>query len=139
MHLSTPNTSITADLGDNYSFPTHIVPTDLRPDIVWWNDAEKTVVLVELTIPFDTLMDSAHERKQAKYDHLLTAAKQKGFHASLITLEIGARGMPHAPGVRALQEALKLPRSAFSKLLTNVVRAAIVGSFSVWVQRNKLN
>ena len=139
MHLSTPNTSITADLGDNYSFPTHIVPTDLRPDIVWWNDVEKTVVLVELTIPFDTLMDSAHERKQAKYDHLLTAAKQKGFHASLITLEIGARGMPHAPGVRALQEALKLPRSAFCKLLTNVVRAAIVGSFSVWVQRNKLN
>ena len=51
MHLSTPNTSITADLGDNYLFPTHIVPTDLRPDIVWWNDVEKTVVLVELMIP----------------------------------------------------------------------------------------
>ena len=135
MHLSTPNTSITADLGDNYTFPTHIVPTDLQRDIVWWNNVEKTVALVELTILFDTLMDSAHERKQAKYDHLLTAAK----HASLITLEIGARGMPHAPGVRALQEALKLPRSAFCKLLTNVVRAAIVGSFSVWVQRNKLN
>ena len=49
VHPSTPNTSVTADLGDNYSFPTHI---DLRPDIVWWNDddVEKTVVLVELTI-----------------------------------------------------------------------------------------
>ena len=98
-------------------------------------------MLVELTIPFDTLMDSAHERKQAKYDHLLTAAEQKGFHASL-SLHWKSEhevAMPHAPGVRALQEALKLPRSAFCKLLTNVVRAAIVGSFSLWVQRNKLN
>ena len=139
MHLPTPDTSFTADLGDNYSFPTHIVPTDLRPDIVWWNDVEKTIVLVELTIPFDTSMDSASERKEAKYDHLLTAAKDRGFHASLITLQIGSRGMPHTPGVRALQEVLKLPTPSLRKLLANVVRAAIMGSFSLWVQRNKFN
>ena len=92
-HLPYPDTSFTSNLGGNYSFPTHIVATDLRPDIVWWNDKEKTLVLVELTIPFDTVMDSASERKQAKYDHLLTTAKRNGFRASLITLEIGSCGI----------------------------------------------
>ena len=84
-------------------------------------------------------MEGASERKEAKYDHLLSAAKDRGFHASLITLEIGSRGMPNTPGIRALQEALQLPPSALSKFLTDTIRTAIEGSFSVWVQRNKLN
>ena len=49
-------------------------------------------MLVELTIPFDTAMEDASERKEAKYDHLLTAATHNGFHATLITVEIGSRG-----------------------------------------------
>ena len=35
-----PHTDITTDLGA-YSFPKHIVPTDLRPDVVWWDHAAK--------------------------------------------------------------------------------------------------
>ena len=26
------------DIGEDYAFPLHIVPTDLRPDLVWWED-----------------------------------------------------------------------------------------------------
>ena len=138
-HLPCPDTSFTSDLGGNYSFPTHIVATDLRPDIVWWNDKKKTLVLVELTIPFDTVMEGASERKHAKYDHLLTTAKRNGFHASLITLEIGSRGMPHPPGICALQAALNMSSSTLRKLVANVVKTAIEGSFSIWVQRNMQN
>ena len=98
MHLPTPDTSFTADLGDNYSFPTHIVPTDLWPDIVWWNDVKKTIVLVELTIPFDTSMDGTSERKQAKYDHLLTAAKQR---LSCLSHHNGDRITGHASYTRS--------------------------------------
>ena len=32
------STSMTVDLSDGYSFPTHIAATDLRPDIVWWSE-----------------------------------------------------------------------------------------------------
>jgi hypothetical protein len=45
-----------------------------------------------------TRLDSAHERKQAKYDHLLTAAKQKGYHASHY---IGDRIARHTPYTRS--------------------------------------
>ena len=37
--------SSTIDLGDKYAFPTHIVSTDLRPDIVWWDDTCRSICL----------------------------------------------------------------------------------------------
>jgi hypothetical protein len=56
-----------ADLDTDYTFPSHLAPTDLRPDVVWWNDTTKRVTLLELKIPFDTLLEDAARRKQAKY------------------------------------------------------------------------
>ena len=46
--------SISVDLDNQYKFPSHITNTDLRPDIVWWDDDAKTVTLLELTVPYDT-------------------------------------------------------------------------------------
>ena len=45
-----PTTNLTVDLNADYSFPTHIAPTDLRPDMVWWDDTRKTMMVTELTI-----------------------------------------------------------------------------------------
>ena len=57
-------TSMTVDLSDGYLFPTHITATDLRPDIVWWNDDQKTITLVELTVCFETSYEAAITRKK---------------------------------------------------------------------------
>ena len=129
--------TLVADLGDGYSLPSHILQTDLRPDIVWWDS--QSVVLVELTIAFDVCLSEAHERKEAKYCHLLDNAREHKFRASLITLEVGSRGVPHLPGFQSLQKALSLPVKPFKGLLRKVISAAIEGSFSVWVNRNKCN
>ena len=42
--------SISVDLDNQYQFPSHITNTDLRPDIVWWDDDAETVTLLELTV-----------------------------------------------------------------------------------------
>ena len=60
-------TSMTADIGDTYEFPHHIILTDLRPDLVWWNEAHKSITLVELTVCFETNFEEAAQRKTAKY------------------------------------------------------------------------
>ena len=57
-----PATNLTADINE-YAFPTHIVSTDLRPDIVWWDDQQKSLMLIELTISYETNFDDAAERK----------------------------------------------------------------------------
>ena len=62
-----PHSSITIDLHTrNYSFPHHITPTNLRPDIVWWCERHRELWLFELTISSESLMAKARELKKAK-------------------------------------------------------------------------
>ena len=84
-------------------------------------------------------MEGARERKEAKYDHLRAIAVSKGYRAFLITLEIGSRGVPNMPGFEALAKELHLSSSSLRKLLTDLIKTTIEGSFLVWVQRNKLD
>ena len=57
---------ITVDLPNNtYNFPQAITVTDERTDIVICNDS--AIHLVELTIPFETGIVDAAQKKQAKY------------------------------------------------------------------------
>ena len=86
-----PTSSLSADLEEDYSFPTHIVPTDLKPDIACWDDSKKVMTLVELTIPFETSFDGAVQRKEVKYEELIVEARLKEYDAALITLEVGSR------------------------------------------------
>ena len=86
-----PTQQMCSDL-TNYHFPHHIVPTTLRPDIVWWDDRRKHIVIAELTIPFETSFTEAADRKRAKYEDLQKEARQAGYKATLITLEVGSRG-----------------------------------------------
>ena len=85
-------TRLSADLG-SYSFPHHIVPFDQRPVIVCWNDGQKSVILIKLTVSFDTSFQQAAERKRAKYYNVIERAQSAGFHAQLFTLKVGSRGI----------------------------------------------
>ena len=46
------------------TFTSHIMPTDMRPDIFWWNDTDQSVCLVELTVCYDTLFHEPATRKE---------------------------------------------------------------------------
>ena len=129
--------SSTIDPGDKYAFPTHIVSTDLRPDIVWWDDTCRSVCLVELTVCFDTLSQDAVTRKESNYLDLLSAVQQTGYRASLITLEVGSRGLPNIDGFRRLKQELKLTTSQLTDLMVKAARQAIIGSYNIWCSRNR--
>ena len=74
-HHFLPSYTMTADLPDSTcSFPQHITPTNLCPDVVWWSDQLKVVWLLELTCSFETAMDQAHHLKEAKYHDLVEEA-----------------------------------------------------------------
>ncbi len=105
------------DLSEGYSFPTHITATDLRPDIVWWNDDKKTITLLELTVCFETSYDAASTRKQERYLHLISDAREAGYTSTLITLEMGSRGLPSMSGFQKLRDTLRLSTKEFHDLL----------------------
>ena len=131
-----PSHKLTVDL-DHYNFPIHISPTDLRPDIVLWSDSEKQLTLVELTVSFETSFEAAAERKETNYQDLASRAEQAGYSTTLITLEMGSRGVPHLPGFTRLAQELTISRHKLSNLLLQASQAAITGSFQIWCARNR--
>ncbi len=78
--------------------------TDLRPDIVCWNDDKKTITIVELTVCFETSYKAAVTRKEDRYLDLILDAKRAGYSPTQITLEMGSRGLPNMDGFQKLRD-----------------------------------
>ena len=111
-------------LHDGYSLPSHIVQSDLRPDVVLWDDANKFLTMLELTVPFETGFEAAQQRKEGKYLELLHEAGKAGYKGCLITLEMGSHGLPHMQGFKKLQDQLLIPRKEIHSMLVMASRAA---------------
>ena len=120
-----PSTSMTVDLSEGYSFPTHIAATDLRPDIVWWNDDQKTIKLVELTVCFETSYEAGITRKEDRYHDLIAETRKARYTSTLITAEMGSQGLPNMSEFQRLCDVLKLRHPEFHKLLLNTSQQAI--------------
>ena len=132
-----PTSTLTADISNYYNFPLNIITTDLRPDLVWWDEAHKSLILAELTVCFETNFEEASQRKSAKYLNLVEQAQAKGYKTELITLQVGSRGVPDLPVFEPLATKLSLPRKELVKLLEDTSRLALAESFSIWCSRNK--
>ena len=127
-----PQTStLTVDISDSYSFPLHIVDTDLRPDLVWWDERHRYLH----TVCFEANFVEAAERKSANYMDLAEQGHTNGYKTSLLTLLVGSRGVPDLRVFEKLAKILNLSSKELSQLLTDVSR---VGSFSIWCSRNRL-
>ena len=81
---------VTVDLKKKLVFP-NVIQTTLRPDIVLSSMISKAIVMIELTVPWETRCDEAHERKKAKYLQLQEDCKAKGWKCWLFPVEIGPR------------------------------------------------
>jgi hypothetical protein len=79
------------DLGKKLVFPS-IVQTNLRPDIVLWSEKGKKLIMIDLTVPWETRCEEAYERKKTKYSELLNQCRQRGLNTWLLTIEVGMRG-----------------------------------------------
>ena len=84
---------MSVDLKKKLVFP-NIIHTTLRPDIILSSEESKAIVMIELTVPWETRCDEAHERKKAKYFQLQEECKAKGWKCWPFPVEIGARAFP---------------------------------------------
>ena len=68
---------VSADLKTSLQFPVHIIQTEKRTDIVAWSNSKKSVLLIELTVPWEENQEEALERK--KRHCVPTAWKRVGY------------------------------------------------------------
>ena len=74
-------------------FPPAICPTALRPDGVLWSPLSRTVILLELTCPAEEGIEAAQIRKEARYAGLTAEITEQKWTPTLLTIEVGARGL----------------------------------------------
>ena len=82
---------VIADVDRQLAFPTEITSTRHRPDLIWSVNSKK-VIIAELTIPFETNIDCAHQRKLEKYEDLREQCIKNDWSTDIFPVEIGCRG-----------------------------------------------
>ena len=83
---------VSADLKTSLQFSVHIIQTEKRLDIVAWSDSKKTVLLIELTVPWEENREEAHGRKKNRYETLRAECVEKGWVCHVIPIEVGCHG-----------------------------------------------
>ena len=61
----------------------HITPTNIHPDLVWWDDIEQSVFLAELTVCCESNFVEAAQRKVIKYADLIEQLEDSGCTSTL--------------------------------------------------------
>ena len=85
---------------------------------------------------YETKVEDARSRKKTKYHDLVMAGRAAGYRVRLITLEVGSRGMLGDEFINDLKVAFNAPRKEFTVLGLQIIRATILGSYSIWASRN---
>ena len=94
-------------------------------------------MLAELTISYETNFEAAAERKEEKYEELVTGACNTGYETELITLEVGSRGVINPAGFQLLKSTLNCTSREISDLMLQSCKRVIEGSYSIWCSRNR--
>ena len=121
------------DLGKRLVFPA-VVQTTLRPDFVLWSKTGKKLIVIELTVPWETRCEEAYERKKAKYTELL----EKGWRTWLFPVEVGVRGFC-SQSVCRLITAVGTSGRDRKRAIQSFSQAAERASSWLWLRREEMS
>ena len=120
--------------------PPHIIVTPLRPDLVLVNEQSRTIVIFELTCPWESNIARNHEFKEGKYAPLV-ADLSRSFNVSLFSVEISARGFISKQNKARLKlftmKGCDASNAEVKKLIAVCSKASILASFSIFHARNE--
>ena len=126
----------TADLKEWKSHPDPISKSGMRPDIVLSSLSTKQLIMIELTVPYENRMESAHNYKTEKYADLAESLRKDGYHVKVIAVEVGARGYVGESAYSLLKQ-LSIAGKEKTRILKAMAEAAERCSSWIWSRRNK--
>ena len=120
--------------------PSDLVATGQVPDIVLLDRGKKTIVLLELTCPFDSSERSfkeALERKTLRYSRLALDCKSLGYTSYNTPFEVGARGVITARNHTVLAMVASMCGIRNVKTLRRTLgKISLVASHRIYLARN---
>ena len=115
------------------TIPSNLAVTSLKPDLVILNNS--SVNIFELTVPFETNIDSRHTFKCNKYAHFLTDITS--ITPYLEAFEIGARGTITPANKERLNKIYQFTRKkvSFKKFTQTISQLTITSSYYIYIHR----
>ena len=126
----------TADLKGWNRHPEIISKSGMRPDIVIHSQSTKQVIMIELTVPYESRMEEAQMYKTEKYADLASSLKSEGYQAKVLATEIGARGFIGGSAYNLMKQ-LSVEGREKTRALRAMAEAAERCSSWIWSRRNK--
>ena len=116
------------------TIPPFVIPTQQKPDICFIDTLKKLVILFELTVPFETNIDAAHQRKEDRYAGLTHDVEKAGWKCTLICVEIGSRGLITPQNKVRMKEMLKLCNSKikYPHMREEILKTVLFGSYVIF-------
>ena len=120
--------------------PTDILVTSQKPDLVIIDRALKKIVLVELTVPFDINVKSAHERKNKRYENLIQDLNCAGYQSSCLAIEVGARGFISKENQLRISDLFRFVGQTMNKkdsnsFLDKLKKTVIIASYVIFYSK----
>ena len=121
------------------TIPQEILPSSQRPDLVMFWPNLKKIFLVELTVPFEPNIVSAHLRKVNKYASLVSDLQDKGLTVDFLALEVGSRGYISPENLKALKQLTKMSHVnvSFKSIRDQLSKIALCTSFSIFCSKSE--
>ncbi|GFO17485.1 reverse transcriptase [Plakobranchus ocellatus] len=127
---------VSADLPEWERHPDVIRKTAIRPDIVIHSAPTQQIIMVELTVPYESRMEEAHAFKEGKYLELTKELKKDGYEAKVMPVEIGARGFAGSSAYGLLSKLSKSGNKR-TKALRLLAETAENSFRWIWSRRNE--
>ena len=128
--------SVICDLDSQLVVPRDIAITSLRPDLVMYSRKTKTIILCELTCPWEENAEWAHERKLAKYEDLKNEILANGWVVRLFAVEVGCRGFT-SKSLRGFLMAIGCSNRKIKNTVRECCEAAERASVDIYLSRNE--
>merc|ERR1712240_480871 len=109
-----------------------------RPDIVLIDDENKSVIISEISIPFDAFMGDCFQTKFDKYFPLCNEINELGYYTEIVVLVLGSLGHVHNKFASGLIKN-NISKSEAKFLTRYCSVSAIMGSYFSWKQICRLS
>ena len=119
------------DLQHHFVFPTEIMWTTQRPDIVIWYVKLKKVFVIELIVLFEENFDWLHQCKLEKYEDLRAQCVRNGWITNVFPIEVRCRDFI-TNSTSEFLTYLGLSPSDKRKYLKKIQDKALTASAKIW-------
>ena len=106
------------------------------------NREKQKIVLIELTVCFESQIEHAHNRKSDWYASLLSDIRDRSFNTNLITIEVGSRGYVDSSNfnklkciIKSLNPKVKFLDKTVKRLRNDISKCSVLSSFAVFYSK----